>query len=392
MLDIVLLILALPLATAQEIPDYDRPYAPIFFDKAAYSWTDKVKIRIVAPSWNTDRNLIDSIGGDASHPIKIATRDSSLEPYRLVETGAASGVFEGEVILTGFLHDADGDGGHDAAPLTSGTGPTGGFLETGRDSAVTVSFEFADGVVLSESVPVSWNVGAIRFGDDAYSVDDAVTVRVTDPDMNLNPEAIDQIPITVFSNSDAGGITASAIETSESSGSFVAVVSLTQNSASGGSRLYAVPGDVISAIYDDHTLPSPHSESDSMEVRAESRVGSHAPEGIQLESSGIRITDGLGGDLESIFPGQQVQIVGSLSNEQDFDQRFVYLFQTKDSQNRVVSLSWIQGTLPSGHSSDVSRSWTPQDSGSHTIETFVWLSLADPTPLSDPVARLVSVG
>ena len=48
-----------------------------------------------------------------------------------------------------------------------GNGPTSGFLEIERDSAVTISFEFADGVVLTESVPVSWNIGAIQFLEDA---------------------------------------------------------------------------------------------------------------------------------------------------------------------------------------------------------------------------------
>ena len=35
---------------AEQIPDYDKPYAPIFTDKPVYSWTDKVKITILAPS------------------------------------------------------------------------------------------------------------------------------------------------------------------------------------------------------------------------------------------------------------------------------------------------------------------------------------------------------
>ena len=129
--------------------------------RSIYSWTDKIKIKIIAPSWNTDKDLIDSIGDDNENPIKISTRSHSLEPYRLTETDVSSGIFTGEVILTGFLHDADGDGDYDTTPRTIGSGPTSGFLEVERDSAVTVSFEFADGVVLSESVPVSWNLGTV---------------------------------------------------------------------------------------------------------------------------------------------------------------------------------------------------------------------------------------
>ena len=59
MIEFLILLFVLPFATAQDIPDYDKPYAPIFFDKSIYSWTEKIKIKIVAPSWNTDKNLID---------------------------------------------------------------------------------------------------------------------------------------------------------------------------------------------------------------------------------------------------------------------------------------------------------------------------------------------
>ena len=391
MLDFLFLIFILPFASAQEIPDYDKPYAPIFFDRPVYSWTDKIKIKIIAPSWNTDKDLIDSIGDDNENPIKISTRSHSLEPYRLTETDVSSGIFTGEIILTGFLHDVDGDGDYDTTPRTVGTGPTSGFMEVERDSAVTVSFEFADGVVLSESVPISWNIGTIEFENDVFFSDESVLVRVIDLDMNLNPEAIDQIPVDVFSDSDVGGITANAIETSQSSGSFIATISLTQNSASSGNRLYAIPGDDISARYDDHTLPKPYSESDNLEIQAQSRVESSVPSTQLLENSEINISDSFGNNLESFSPNQQVQIVGILSNMQEFDQKFVYLFQVKNSQNYVVSLSWIQGQLSSGQNLDVSQSWLPKNSGDYVIETFVWTSLKDPNALSNSISRSISV-
>ena len=86
-------------------------------------------------------------------------------------TGPNTGIFAAEVILTGFLHDVDGDGDFDTVPRTGGTGPTNGFLESERDSAVTVSFEFADGLVLTESFPVTWNVGTIKFeNEEAFSL------------------------------------------------------------------------------------------------------------------------------------------------------------------------------------------------------------------------------
>ena len=94
---------------AESIPDYDDPFAPIFTDKSVYSWTDKIIISVIAPSWNSNPNQIDSIGESESHPIKISSGKNFLKPYRLTETFSNSGIFSGEIILTGFLHDVDGD-------------------------------------------------------------------------------------------------------------------------------------------------------------------------------------------------------------------------------------------------------------------------------------------
>ena len=79
-------------------------------DQKVYSWTDKVYITIVAPDHNFDSNLIDEIGETDEDPLRVATKGFDLDNYRLVETGFDTGIFTGEVILTGFAHDPTGDG------------------------------------------------------------------------------------------------------------------------------------------------------------------------------------------------------------------------------------------------------------------------------------------
>lgn len=378
-------------AFAESIPDYNNPYAPIFTDKPVYTWTDKIKITIIAPSWNTDRYLIDSIGNTEDHPIKISTRENSLKPYRFTETDVNSGVFTAEVILTGFSHDADGDGDVDTTPRTIGNGPTNGFLESNRDSSVTVSFEFADGVVLTESVPVSWNLGTINFSKDVFFTDDSVMVRIVDLDMNLNPEAMDSIPVQLFSDSDVAGIQVNAIETSESSGLFTATISLSQNSSSSGNRLYSQLGDEIFAKYDDNTLPKPYSTSDNLEIKTSAKTDSSIPPIDRLENSQILLSDSLGNQLLSFSTNNQMQIVGTITNDHDFLQGFVYLFQVKNTTDSIESISWIQGELSPKQSLDVSQSWVPQKPGIYRIETFVWNSLNDPIALAPVMSTSITV-
>ena len=372
---------------AEQIPDYDNPYAPIFTDKPVYTWTDKVQMTILAPSWNTDRHLIDSIGDD-DHPIKISTREHSLAPYRFTETDVNSGRFTAEIILTGFSHDVDGDGDFDTTPRTIGNGPTNGFLETDRDSAITITFEFANRVVLTKSVPIQWNIGTIQFSESNYLLNKTATVHVIDPDLNLNPEALDQIPIQISSNSDMSGIEVAAVETSETSGVFVATISFTQNLSSSGNRLYAIPGDTIFAKYDDYTLPKPYSIADNLAVKTSAVIGSSSS---ALQSLPIIFSDSMGNQILTVSANDQIQIVGKILNPQNFKQRFVYLFQVKDENNFVVSLSWIQGEISANQNLDISQSWIPQKNGKYTIETYAWNSLTNAAPLSPSLSTSVFV-
>ncbi|MFB5611827.1 MAG: hypothetical protein ACE5RL_00805 [Nitrosarchaeum sp.] len=391
MLIIPLVLMFLAPAFAEQIPDYDNPYAPIFTDKSVYSWTDKIKMTILAPSWNTDRHLIDSIGNGQDHPIKISTGSNSLSHYKFTETDVNSGIFTAEIILTGFSHDVDGDGDIDTTPRTTGNGPTSGFLESDRDSAVTISFKFANGVVLTKSVPIKWNIGKIEFSENNYLSDKTAIIRVIDSDLNLNPESLDHVSIDVTSNSDASGIKVNAIETSESSGIFIATFFFTQNQSSSGNRLYVMPGDTITAKYDDYTLPKPYSISDHLEIKTFASFDSSVPTLQRLQSLPIVLSTSSGIPLTSFSSNDQIQIVGKISNEQNFNQKFVYLFQVKDEGKSVVSVSWIQGEISGNQSLDVSQSWIPEKSGSYTIETFVWNSLISASPLSTPTTMTILV-
>jgi hypothetical protein len=375
-------------AFAEPIPDYNNPYAPIFTDKDVYTWTDKILITIVAPSWNANKYGIDSIGTEEGHLIKISTSDNVLKSYKLTETNPNSGTFSGEVILTGFLHDVNGDGVPDTSPKTMGNGPTGGFLETKRDSGITISFEFADGVVLTQSVGISWNIGDIRFMKSNYAIGETALIQVVDLDMNLNPEAIDQFEIDVSSDSDIAGIQVSVIETSVDSGVFGAAISFTQSQTSSGNRLFANPGDTLYVKYEDYTLPSPYSISDNLEISSQAKFDSNIPPMERITIKNNFISDSTGKEILSPQTDDQLQIVGEVQNNQDYDQEFAFIIQIKENTGIIVSLSWIQGKLSPNQELEVSQSWNPKKSGDYIVETYVWSSLSEPIPLSNSLKQI----
>jgi hypothetical protein len=368
-------------ANAEPIPNYYKPYAPITTDKQVYSWTDKVGITIDAPSWNENKNGIDSIGDKQGYFIKISTHGHDLEPYRLVETSKNSGVFTGEVILTGFSHDANGDGEIDTQPRTVGTGPTSGFLEADRDDGITISFEFADDVVLTQSAQIRWNEGKISLDKPSYLPHETANIQIIDPDMNLNPEASDTIPVEISSDSDVAGITVDATETGENSGIFVANVSFTPYDRSSGNRLHAILDDRLYAKYVDHTLPSPYNINDDFDVITESVLSSNAPSVGKVTLENVILADSLGMTIQEPMLGQQLQVVAEIENKQDYDQPFVYLVQVKDSAGTVMTLSWFKSSITINQKLAVSQSWSPTEPGAYTIETFVWRSLDNPVPL-----------
>ena len=375
---------------AESIPDYQKPFAPIFTDKPVYSWTDKIIVSVHAPSWNSNPNQIDSIGQSESHPIKISSGENFLKPYRLTETSSNSGIFSGEIILTGFLHDVDGDGIFDTNPKTFGNGPTNGFLESDNDDSITISFEFADGVVLTESFPISWNYGTIKFSQDVFHTNDSVQINVIDSDLNLNPEIIDTVILEIFSDSDNGGIQVVAMETSERSGNFIATINLSTNTSS-GNRLYAIPGDTIIAKYTDHTLPKPFSKSDSQNIETSAIVDYSISPINRIQTSPISLSDGFGNPITSLLSETQIQIVGTIENQINYDQEFIYFFQIKNPDNSIISLSWIQGKLSSNQILDISQSWIPKNSGNYVLETYVWNSLNELIPLSPPNTTILTI-
>jgi hypothetical protein len=376
--------------------------ATVELDQKVYTWSDKVFITIVAPDHNFDSNLVDEIGDTNVDKITVATRGSKLNTYKLVETGTDTGIFTGEVILTGFAHDADGDGttgvvgtgadltGVGPFPATGG-GPTNGFLPADDDDGITVSFEFTEDETVVGSALVRWNIGEVQFLEASYPATGQGVVRVVDPDMNWNPEAIDNFDVDVWSDSDAGGIDLTVTETNEATGIFEGTIFFSVTDESSGHRLRVAEGDTVTAEYEDNTLPSPYTTADELEVAATTFIGSIVPPLERAPATNPRIVDAFGNELDEVNVDQQVQITADLANGQDRDQSFAYLVQIQDEDGVTVSLSWITGSLAPGQSLNPAQSWTPTSPGTYNVQIFVWESVDNPDALSPPVSTTVTV-
>ena len=337
--------------------------------------------------------MIDEIGESATDPIKVSTRGNDIDNYRLVETGTDTGIFTGEVILTGFTgHDADGQGA-EATGTTSadGSGPTDGFLSADDDDGITVSFEFSEDETVVGSALIRWNIGEVQWLEASYPASGTGVVRVVDPDMNLDPESVDNFDVDVWSDSDAGGIDLTVTETNEATGIFEGTVFFTIADESSGHRLRVAEGDTITAEYEDNTLPDPYTTADELDITGTSLIGTVVPPLERAPAANARVVDAFGNSLSSVSVDQQVQITADLANGQDREQSFAYLVQVQDGNGVTVSLAWITGSLSAGQSFSPALSWIPDASGSYTATVFVWESVDNPTALSPPVTVTITV-
>ena len=374
--------------------------ATVDMDQSEYSWTDKVYITVVAPDWNRNPGIVDTIGNKDLNPIRIATRGFRLDNYSLVETGMDTSVFTGEVILTGFLHDADGDplmggeSGFDTSPRTTpltGGGPINGFIQSSHDDEITVTFEFSPGEQVEGRALIRWHPGEIQWLESHYPPDRTGTVRVIDRDMNLNPELVDSFTLHVSSATDPAGIRVRLRETNEATGIFEGDVRFSNTDESGGATLRVTLGDQVMARYEDHTPPDPHQPSEHLEVIATARIGSGLVDPTPLEALNPRVEDSLGNPLNQVSVNQQVLISIDVANFREREQAFTYFVQIRDEQTLVEFVGWITGSISPNQSFSPGLFWTPTSPGQFEATLFFWEDIDNPIPLTKPKTISIQV-
>ena len=363
--------------------------ATVELDQNVYTWTDKVFITVVASDYNFDSNIVDEIGTDDKGEITIRTRAGEVQ-YRLAETGPDTGVFTGELVLTGDK-DALDEGGPQGTSSEGLAGPTDGTIKTRTSDGISISFDYSDSEApLVASALIRWNVGEVQWLEASYAATGSGVVRIIDPDMNINPDAVNSIDAVVFSETFIGGIELTLTETQEASGIFEGTVEFDPESASDGHRLQVTEGDIITAAYEDETLPKPDN-GDTLEITATTLIGAIVPPLERAPASNPAIVDAFGNSIASVSVDQQVLITADLTSGQDREQDFAYLVQIQNEDEVTVQLSWSAGTLGAGDTFSQSQSWTPSETGSYTATIFVWESVNNPTALSPQLSITIDV-
>ena len=272
------------------------------FDKNYYTWTDRVYITITALEYNLDSGTVDSIGGNNTGTgiITVSTGAAGIEGYELIETGEDTGVFVGHVTLTGFQFEGMyHEHKHQINPRTGGTGPTGGLVATSAmPDQITVSFLSLGGENVTKSVPIRWNAGTVQWFDiyreGKYPLYGGTLffIRLTDPDMNWNPDSADTFSVDVFSDTNIQsaklyetetgnsriwrGDDRYVTETGNSTGIFEGVVFTTDTGGSPQLRLTSTE-ETLYTMYRDSTIS--HDMCNSVYLEHAFTINKRAPVG-----------------------------------------------------------------------------------------------------------------
>ena len=81
------------------------------------------------------------------------------------------------------------------APSSKGlSGPTDGTINTRTSDGISISFDYSDSEApLVASALIRWNVGEVQWLEASYAATGSGVVRIIDPDMNINPDAVDSL-------------------------------------------------------------------------------------------------------------------------------------------------------------------------------------------------------
>ena len=242
----------------------------IELDQKVYSWSDKVHIAVVASDFIRDPNKIERIGNDPKGIISIKTRMGRIDNYELVETGSGTGIFSGEIRLTGFQYDKLTPDTVNNFGKTFGKGSKGGMIACNSDDAISIEFTTKTETIVGSAL-IRWSIGEIQWMKPTYSLADVGSIVVIDPDMNFNPNLIEIFKIRVWSDSDPVGTEILVVETGPEKGIFAGNIMFDTKTVDGVS-LKVSPGDSVVAEYVDYTLPDPYNQGDSLTITATAEI------------------------------------------------------------------------------------------------------------------------
>ena len=111
----------------------------------------------------------------------------------------------------------------------------------------------------------------------------------------------------------------------------------------------------------------------------------------EISASDFRIVNSLSQDINSPVVEQQLNLQTSLTNLSDKNVDWVYIVQIIDSNDAIVDVNFVTGSLVKNQTLKPALFWIPHSDGVYKIETFVWNNLHDIDALTPKSTFIITV-
>lgn len=115
----------------------------------------------------------------------------------------------------------------------------------------------------------------------------------------------------------------------------------------------------------------------------------HASSDISI--SAPTTVDTTGHQITSYGVGQEIGIQSVLANHGTTNQKFSYLVQVTDQEGVTDYFAATSASMLGNQSFTATQVWIPKETGTFTVQVFVWDSLATAIPLTDVLEKQITV-
>ena len=236
-------------------------------------------------------------------------------------------------------------------------------------------------LVVSATLNVKTESGAITTDKANYLVGDFASITVVDLDANTNPDTKQSITVKVVTDSWEIGTSITLQETEADSNTFTGKIEFiaTTKGVPSSSQVSATVGDVVTIKYTDTLCDN----NKKCTIELATKIGQALSKTEQVPAGTPEIVDTEGNAFASPSVGDIVIVQASVTNDDDVAHTITFLVQIKNAGGEVINLGWVRDIeLATDESQTPGLSWLPDSAGTYTAEVYVWTSISEAEALS----------
>ncbi|HSD04424.1 MAG TPA: peptidase [Nitrosopumilaceae archaeon] len=286
---------------------------------------------------------------------------------------------------------------------------------------------------ISSKTDIKTHAGTVTLESQTYRFGQPVVVVLTDPDLNLKHDVVDVYSVVNDPSSDAddtvgdtsgntlleieikgfryhrctingietGGLGSTGftlVETGPATGIFKGAFKMpSQICNESRTKLISPAGGSIEVNYFDFrddsgqpreiglTFLKPSSKPQNQFVVE----GEPAP---NIDIKPVQMKDSFDRPILKPVIGQKINFVTEILNNDEKSQRYTYIIQVKDENNKVVDLRWVEGYADPAKKKTAGILWEVTSSGNYTVEIFLWDGIDSALPLDKKTEYQLNVG